>query len=67
VRARSPRLSILSPVIIRKKNREDKQQVREATSRPDVIIFKHDHARNVEPMRVYPTDKHAVLFDEAEA
>jgi len=32
-----------------------------------VIIFEHDHARKIESMRVYPTDKHTVLFDESEA
>ena len=44
----------------------DKQRGRCPTSRPDVIIFKHDHARKIESMRVYPTDKHTVLLNESE-
>ena len=32
-----------------------------------MIILKHDHARKVESVRIYPTDKHAVLFDESKA
>jgi hypothetical protein len=32
-----------------------------------VVVLEHDHAGEIVPVRIYATDHHTVLFDEAEA
>src|SRR4051794_26944519 len=36
------------------------------TLAPDVIVFEHNHGRQIHPMTVKASDKDAILFDEPE-
>lgn len=51
----------------RRKTSQATRGKRRRTVRPDVVVFEHDHARQVVSMCIDPTDEHAVFLDEAEA
>lgn len=38
----------------------------ERTFGPDVVVFEHDHAAQIVPVRVDAADEHAILFDQSE-
>jgi len=41
--------------------------MRVRTGGPDVVVFEHDHAREVESMWIDPADEHTVLLNQSKA